>query len=172
MSSLCRTPYYFEIIALEGNGFKIMILLRLSPLIPYNALDYISGVTSISIGQYSLALIGIIPGTITFCYIGATASTFTEGTTSASSNGILHKTILLLGVLFALAGAAVASYYSKIELDKIMTETIDRDDFAPLDAIDPSNANESHSDVLHYHNHDTLAPNNFPLRSIGDTPLT
>lgn len=33
--------------ALESNGFKIMLLLRLSPLIPYNALDYISGITSI-----------------------------------------------------------------------------------------------------------------------------
>ena len=158
-----------EIEALQGNGFKIMILLRLSPLIPYNALDYISGITSISIGQYSLALIGIIPGTITFCYIGATASTFTEGTTSASSNNTLHTTILILGVLFALAGAAVASYYSKIELDKIMTETVDRDDFAPLDTVD--DVEESPSSALHYHNHGTLSPTSFPLRPIDSTSL-
>ena len=46
--------------ALEGNGFQIMLLLRLSPLIPYNALDYISGVTSISIVHYSLALLGLV----------------------------------------------------------------------------------------------------------------
>lgn len=151
-----------------------MILLRLSPLIPYNALDYISGITSISIRQYSLALIGIIPGTITFCYIGATASTFTDGTTSASSNNTLHRTILILGVLFALAGAAVASYYSKIELDKIMTETTYRDDFAPLDTVDddPSDLEESQFRTLHYDNHGTLAPTSFPVKPIDRTHLT
>jgi hypothetical protein len=110
-----------------------MILLRLSPLIPYNALDYISGITSISVQQYSFALIGIIPGTITFCYIGATASTFTEGTASTSNKSAFHTTILILGVFFALVGVAMASYFSKIELDKILSETITQSDFAPLD---------------------------------------
>jgi hypothetical protein len=111
-----------------------MLLLRLSPLIPYNALDYISGITSISIQQYSLALFGILPGTITFCYIGATASTFTDGTTSTFNNNTLHTIILILGIVFALAGGAVASYYSKIELDKILNENRNHPDFVPLDA--------------------------------------
>ena len=106
--------------ALESNGFKIMLLLRLSPLIPYNALDYISGITSISIRQYSLALIGLLPGAIVMCYIGATASSFSEGTDAASENNTLRSAVLILGLLFAFAGAAVASYYSKIELDKIL----------------------------------------------------
>ena len=149
-----------------------MILLRLSPLIPYNALDYVSGITSIPIAQYSLALIGIIPGTITFCYIGATASTFTDGTNSASNSSSLHTTILILGVVFALAGVAVASYYSKIELDKIMTEAIDRENFAPLDTIDPSNAEQSNYDEMHYHNNVALSQNTFPLQLMSHTPST
>lgn len=158
--------------ALEGNGFKIMILLRLSPLIPYNALDYISGITSISIAQYSLALIGIIPGTITFCYIGATASTFTDGTTSESSDGRLHTTILVLGVFFALTGAAVASYYSKIELDKIIAENVNRDDFTPLDTTDQSYVVESSIDDVHNNNHSTFTPTTYQLQPIDSTPLT
>ena len=60
--------------ALEGNGLKIMVLLRLSPLIPYTALDYMSGLTSISFWSYALALVAILPGTIAFCFLGATAS--------------------------------------------------------------------------------------------------
>lgn len=107
--------------ALEGNGFKIMLLLRLSPLIPFNALDYISGITSISIRDYSLALLGVLPGTVTFCYLGATASTVAE-------EGPLHTIILVLGVLFALAGAGVASYYSKVELDAILENNEQRTD--------------------------------------------
>jgi len=108
--------------ALEGNGFQIMLLLRLSPLIPYNALDFISGLTSISLGQYSLALFGLLPGTIAFCYIGATASSLAAGTDTASDNKAFRRVVLFLGLAFALAGAALASYYSKKELDKILLE--------------------------------------------------
>ena len=120
-----RLAYHYPIFravdrALESNGFKIMLLLRLSPLIPYNALDYISGITSISIRQYSLALIGLLPGAIVMCYVGATASSFSEGSDAASENKALRSSIMILGLIFAFAGVAVASYYSKIELDKIL----------------------------------------------------
>jgi SNARE associated Golgi protein len=108
-----------RIAALEGNGFRIMLLLRLSPLIPYNALDYISGVTSISVAHYCLALIGLLPGAMTLCYIGATASSLADGT-KATENSKLRTVVLILGVFFAVAGGALASYYSKIELDKIL----------------------------------------------------
>ncbi|EEC48922.1 predicted protein [Phaeodactylum tricornutum CCAP 1055/1] len=107
--------------ALENNGLKIMVLLRLSPLIPYNALDYISGVTSISLFSYSVALVGLLPGTITFCAIGATASSLAEGT-DRSENGGLRVFALVFGLIFAFLGAGVASFYSKIELDMILQD--------------------------------------------------
>jgi hypothetical protein len=114
-----------------------MILLRLSPLIPYNALDYISGVTSISLRDYSLALLGLLPGTITFCYIGATASSLAEGTSKASEDKGLRTFAMIFGIFFALAGGFVASYYSRIELDKVSTV---------LDRISPQSGpiNETH----------------------------
>jgi uncharacterized membrane protein YdjX (TVP38/TMEM64 family) len=96
-----------------------MVLLRLSPLIPYNALDYISGVTSIPLRDYALALIGILPGTILFCFVGATASSLADGTVDDSGHKELRLFSLLFGVVFAFAGACVASYYSKLELDKV-----------------------------------------------------
>jgi uncharacterized membrane protein YdjX (TVP38/TMEM64 family) len=105
--------------ALEGNGLKIMILLRLSPLIPYTALDYLSGLTSISLSAYSLALVAILPGTIVFCFLGATASSITSG----GDNETVKTVSLVLGVTFALLGVFVASYYSKLELDKVSTWT-------------------------------------------------
>lgn len=131
--------------ALEGNGFKIMLLLRLSPLIPFNVLDYISGVTSISLQKYSLALVGILPGTVMFCYIGATASSFGDGTAAASNNKALNTTILVLGIVFALAGAAITSYYSKKELDKILHPR-DSPDFLPLDTTAAESSTETLND--------------------------
>ena len=96
-----------------------MILLRLSPLIPYNALDYISGVTSIPLRDYSLALIGILPGTILFCFVGATASSLADGSLDASGHRGLRLFVLAFGLISAFAGVYVASYYSKLELDKV-----------------------------------------------------
>ena len=95
-----------------------MLLLRLSPLIPFNALDYISGVTSITFRAYALALVGILPGTIMFCMVGATASSLADTNTS-SENQLARRFSLIGGLLFAFVGVTVASYYSKIELDKV-----------------------------------------------------
>lgn len=105
-------------VALEHNGLRIMLLLRLSPLIPFNALDYISGVTSISFRDYALALFAILPGTIMFCMVGATASSLTDTDTSSESQ-IARRVSLVGGLLFAVVGVSVASYYSKQELDKV-----------------------------------------------------
>lgn len=102
-----------------------MLLLRLSPLIPYNALDYISGITSISIKDYSLALTGLLPGAFTLCYVGATASSLAEGTSKASEDKGLRTAIMVFGLFFAFAGFFVASYYSKIELDRILNQDED-----------------------------------------------
>ena len=94
-----------------------MLLLRLSPLIPYNALDYLSGITAIPLWAYSLALVGLLPGAVTLCFIGARASSLTDG--SASDNMTLKIMTLVAGVVFALGGILVASYYSKRELEKV-----------------------------------------------------
>jgi uncharacterized membrane protein YdjX (TVP38/TMEM64 family) len=95
-----------------------MLLLRLSPLIPFNALDYMSGVSSISLKDYSMALVGILPGTILCCYVGASASSIVDGTEKASSDG-MRIVAFVVGLIFAFAGTALAAYYSKIELAKV-----------------------------------------------------
>ena len=48
-----------------------MLLLRLCPIIPFNGLNYIGGVTSVSLEEYTQALIGILPITLLWCTVGA-----------------------------------------------------------------------------------------------------
>lgn len=105
--------------ALQSNGLKIMILLRLSPLIPYNALDYMSGITSISASAYALALLAILPGVLMFTFIGATASSILDGTNDAEENKVVRVFSMVFGITFAALGLSVAAYYSKLELDKV-----------------------------------------------------
>ena len=57
--------------ALDKNGLKVMLLLRLSPLIPYNFFNYIIAATSVSFRDYALALPAMLPATAGYVYIGA-----------------------------------------------------------------------------------------------------
>jgi uncharacterized membrane protein YdjX (TVP38/TMEM64 family) len=54
-----------------SHGLETVILLRLIPLFPFNALNYLLGVTKVSNREYIVGTcIGIIPGTFAFVYFG------------------------------------------------------------------------------------------------------
>ncbi len=76
-----------------------------------------SGVTAIPLWSYTLALIGILPGTIMFCFVGASASSLADS--AQSGNETVRILAIVFGVTFAVIGVSVASYYSKLELDKV-----------------------------------------------------
>lgn len=105
---------------MESNGLQIMILLRLSPLIPYNVLDYMSGTTSIPISSYICSMSGMIPVVILYTFVGTTASNIIDSSVATNeTKSIANLISLIFGVLFAILGVFVASYYSKKELYKV-----------------------------------------------------
>ncbi|MEB3215708.1 MAG: TVP38/TMEM64 family protein [Nostocales cyanobacterium 94392] len=57
--------------AVARNGFKIVFLTRLSPIFPFNLLNYAFGVTQVSLKDYILGSIGMIPGTVMYVYMGS-----------------------------------------------------------------------------------------------------
>lgn len=60
--------------AVAGQGWKIVLLTRLSPVFPFNLLNYAFGLTKVSLKQYFLASwLGMIPGTVMYVYIGSLA---------------------------------------------------------------------------------------------------
>ena len=50
-----------------------MLLTRLSPAFPFSLLNLAYGLSEVSLRDYTIGLIGIIPGTILFCGLGALA---------------------------------------------------------------------------------------------------
>jgi uncharacterized membrane protein YdjX (TVP38/TMEM64 family) len=55
--------------AIGAESFRLVFLLRLTPLVPFNALNYVLGVTPIRFGPYALAtFLGMLPGTALNCY--------------------------------------------------------------------------------------------------------
>ena len=55
------------------EGLKLVLLTRLSPAFPFSLLNFAYGLSEVSLRDYTLGLIGIIPGTILFCGLGALA---------------------------------------------------------------------------------------------------
>ncbi len=56
--------------AVGRQGLKIVFLMRLSPIFPYNLLNYACGVTRVRFRDYLLASFGMIPGTLLYVYYG------------------------------------------------------------------------------------------------------
>ncbi|MTJ51215.1 TVP38/TMEM64 family protein [Anabaena sp. UHCC 0253] len=77
--AICRmieTHPQFQAIdkAVAKEGFKIVLLTRLSPILPFNLLNYAFGVTQVSVRDYILGSFGIIPGTVMYVYLGSLVS--------------------------------------------------------------------------------------------------
>ena len=64
--------------ALGRSGFKITLLVRLSPIFPFGLLNYALGVTEIRFREYFMAsAIGMLPGTIAYVYLGSLVTSAT-----------------------------------------------------------------------------------------------
>jgi len=66
--------------AVAEEGWKIVLLMRLTPIVPFNIQNYFFGLTRVDFGHYLLAtVIGIIPGTLLYLYVGAIGGALAAG---------------------------------------------------------------------------------------------
>jgi len=56
--------------AVGVEGRKIVVLLRLSPVFPFNLLNYALGLTQVRLVDYLIASFGMLPGTLLYVYSG------------------------------------------------------------------------------------------------------
>jgi uncharacterized membrane protein YdjX (TVP38/TMEM64 family) len=98
--------------AVGREGFKIVLLTRLSPVFPFNLLNYALGVTQVSLRDYFFACVGMIPGTVMYVYIGSLARDLTAiGTTNSPTNPGIQWTIRIVGLI---ATIAVTLYVTRV----------------------------------------------------------
>jgi uncharacterized membrane protein YdjX (TVP38/TMEM64 family) len=60
--------------AVSARGRRIVFLLRLSPVVPFNFLNYALGLTTISTWDFVLASAGTVPGAFVYTYAGMVTS--------------------------------------------------------------------------------------------------
>ena len=97
--------------AIQNEGLKTMVMLRLSPFIPFNALNYVMSGTSISLKDYTIGLLGMIPATVVYVYLGASAHQAVAGDYKKNTGNSVLTTVLF--VVGALAGIGVVVVVSK-----------------------------------------------------------
>ena len=111
--------------AVASEGWKIVLLTRLSPVFPFNLLNYGFGLTKIGLKHYILASwTGMIPGTIMYVYIGSLAgdlaSLGTGNRTRTTGEWILYGVGLLatLAVTVFVTRLAKRSLAGRIRLEE------------------------------------------------------
>jgi uncharacterized membrane protein YdjX (TVP38/TMEM64 family) len=53
-----------------GNALWVMFLLRLSPLVPYNLLNYALALSGVRFKDFVLASVGMLPAIVMYAYYG------------------------------------------------------------------------------------------------------
>ena len=92
-----RDPRFAAIdAAIAEQGRKIVFLLRLSPVFPFNLLNYALGLTKVKLADYIVASIGMLPGTILYVYTGRLAGAVVGG--SSTPRGAGFYAVLTLGL--------------------------------------------------------------------------
>lgn len=113
--------------AVASGGFRLVLLLRLSPVFPFNVLNYLLGLTRVSARDYVLGTaIGMVPGTFLYLYLGSLVTSVTElASGSRPSGGPFGAALSAVGLLATLAVTVWVTRTARTALSKILTETKD-----------------------------------------------
>jgi uncharacterized membrane protein YdjX (TVP38/TMEM64 family) len=110
--------------AVEEQGFKIVFLARLSPLLPFGVLNYAFGATKISFGRYALATwLGMLPGTLMYCYLGSAAKQLSDLVAGNAAPRPMQQALFVLGLLATVAVTIVVTRTAT----KALRQTVDGD---------------------------------------------
>lgn len=89
--------------AVAEQGFKMVLLTRLSPVLPFNLLNYAFGLTKVRPRDFVLASwIGMFPGTLLYVSIGSAAKDFSDILAGRSEGGVAQKVLFWVGLVATL----------------------------------------------------------------------
>jgi uncharacterized membrane protein YdjX (TVP38/TMEM64 family) len=111
--------------AVEREGFKLVLLLRLSPLVPFNLLNYALSVSNVSLGRYVAAsALGMLPGTALYVYLGSLAPTAAQLSTAAQGGGATRTALYAAGLAATVAVVIVATRAARRALRTELQEVV------------------------------------------------
>ncbi|TYI92137.1 hypothetical protein E1A91_D02G046600v1 [Gossypium mustelinum] len=115
-------------IAIQRSGFKIILLLRLAPLLPFSMLNYLLSVTPVSLGEYLLASwLGMVPITLALVYVGTTLKDLSDVTHGWNEFSTARWAFLIFGLVVSVVLMICVTKVAKTALDKALAESEDVD---------------------------------------------
>jgi uncharacterized membrane protein YdjX (TVP38/TMEM64 family) len=105
--------------AIGADGRRIVFLLRLSPAIPFNLLNYALGLTRVRFGDFVLASAGMVPGTLLYVYYGKVAGDVARLAGGAPmTRGAGYYVVLALGLAATVVAAALVTRTARRALEE------------------------------------------------------
>ncbi len=96
--------------AVNRQGFKIVLLIRLSPIFPSAFTNYAMSLTTIRFRDFLIASwIGMLPGIFVYVYFGSTARDVAEIASGGYLHGSKQNVLLLVGLLATLAVTTIVT---------------------------------------------------------------
>lgn len=100
--------------AVERKGFQVVVLLRLSPLVPFNLLNYALSLSHVRIGTYvGASALGMLPGTVLYVYLGSLAPTAAQLSTAAQGGGTGRLVLYVAGLVATIVVVIIATRAAK-----------------------------------------------------------
>jgi uncharacterized membrane protein YdjX (TVP38/TMEM64 family) len=103
--------------AVGRRGFLIVFLTRLSPVFPYNIINYVYGLTGVKFRDYFFATwIGMFPITVLYVYIGSAAKNLADIFAGNVETGTAGRVALFAGL--------AATFILTVIITRIATRTL------------------------------------------------
>jgi uncharacterized membrane protein YdjX (TVP38/TMEM64 family) len=104
--------------AVAREGWKIVLLTRLSPAFPFVLLNYVFGLTRVSLRHYVLASwIGMMPGIVLYAYIGSLAGDVAAAAAGGRTRSVWEWAVYALGLAATVALTVYVTRLARRALD-------------------------------------------------------
>lgn len=104
--------------AVARDGRRIVFLLRLTPLVPFTALNYLLGLTRITLTDMLLASPGMLPGTVLYVYYGRVIGDLAAVAAGATPpRGAAQYVLLAVGLVASLVVTVHISRMARRAID-------------------------------------------------------
>jgi uncharacterized membrane protein YdjX (TVP38/TMEM64 family) len=125
--------------AVNRQGFKIVLLIRLSPIFPSAFTNYAMSLTAIRFRDFLTASwIGMLPGIAVYVYLGSTARDLAEIASGSYLHGSKQNVLLLVGLLATLAVTTIVTRVARAALRDAANVTAPLVDGGRATHIEPS----------------------------------
>jgi len=104
--------------ALKKDGFRIVFLIRCSPLHPYGLCNYLFGLTSVSLFDFCVAgAIAMMPATIMEVYFGTAVKNVSDLVAGHVEDSVLSRIFFYSGLMLTLGVTVLVTVWVKRKLD-------------------------------------------------------